>query len=64
MSALFTAPMILVLLVQLVLIARHLANLAVAAGKLKVKSFAREKDHLEKKKSKANKKKNSSKKQK
>jgi hypothetical protein len=44
MSALFTAPLILVLLVQLVLIARHLANLAVAAGKLKVKSFAREKE--------------------
>ena len=42
-SALFTAPMILVLLVQLVLIARHLTNLAVAAGKLKLKSIARDK---------------------
>ena len=43
MSALFTAPLILVLLVQLVLIVRHLSSLAVAAGKLKVKSLAREK---------------------
>ena len=43
MSALFTAPLILVLIVQLVLIVRHLSNLAVAAGKLKLKSLAREK---------------------
>ena len=43
-SSLFTAPFMIVLILQLILIARHLSNLAVAAGKLKVKAFAREKN--------------------